>query len=124
MALLEKLIPNTKKEKNGAFICIVIALVIIALHNPFSGYQTDIEYDDYFRCENGSRGLTIDEKEYSCINGKKLIPLSVTHWRTLNSAITWLETLGNVLSLLSAVGGVYIAWIVLFREENSTENSS
>jgi hypothetical protein len=119
MFFLEKLIPKSKKEKNAAFFCIVIALAIIALHNPFSGYQTGIDLDgtNYFPCNIGE--TTIGREDYSC-----MVSGSFMAWRAKNSAFPWLETLSSVLSLLSAVGGVYIALIVLFREENSTKNSS
>ncbi|MCD6061613.1 MAG: hypothetical protein K0S16_1924 [Moraxellaceae bacterium] len=119
------LLPRNREQKLGAFAGIAVALLLLALHNPFSGYVTTAERIpisipglNLFPCEDGwerEDGGT----DWFCQDGRQVRRLPFAEWRTEAPAFAWIGRPANLLMLLVIDALAAVAWLLLFRPEKS-----
>lgn len=121
MGLLDDLTPRSVRQKNGVFLALVIALILAALHNPFSGYATtQARYEltaVYFGSDICVEGWRMKEGEvdYFCQNGRQVSRIPFLEWRSNNAAIPWLSPIGSMLSIFFFIGVGAAIWVVMYR---------
>ncbi|NOV32584.1 hypothetical protein [Methylomonas sp. ZR1] len=122
MVILNQLLPKSLKQKNGFFVAVTAALVLIALHNPFSGYITtqEVPFLEVLPlspfCDEGWR-VEMGGIEYFCQNGRQVSKMPFVEWRTVHAAFPWLSKVGSMLSVFLAIVTGTVLWILLYREE-------
>ena len=88
-------------QRAGAFIAITLLLLLVVLHNPMQGYQTEV----WVSCT--------DIPEYLC--PKEPRKLNLLEWRSTGAMIAVFEPMGTGLLCATAIFVALMAWLELFK---------
>ena len=88
-------------QRVGAFVAIVVFLLILILHNPMFGYETE----EWISC--------VGIPDHLC--PKKPFKLGPMEWRSNGAMIESMKPLGSALLTVAALLVAIVAWLNLFR---------
>ena len=88
-------------QRVGAFVVIALLLLVIVLHNPIHGYQTE----EWISC--------VDIPAYLCPDKPR--EFGLLEWRSTGAMIEALRPLGSALLALAALFLAAAAWLALFK---------
>lgn len=102
MTPLDRMAPRiaklTERQRLGLFVAIILALLILVLHNPTQGYVTEL----WVKCEL---------PKCLCANGP--LHLGFLEWRSSGAMIDSLSTLGAAALAFAALAVALVAWLYL-----------
>lgn len=96
---------HNQLQKTGFFVAVLISLIILALHNPIHGYQTETSISDM----SGMPSFLL--KSWSATE------LDFLEWRSIGASVDALKSIGTVITWLIVNLLALIVWLIIFSSK-------
>lgn len=94
-------------QKIGFFLAVLILLLLLALHNPIHGYQTETSISDM----SGMPSFLL--KSWSATE------LDFLEWRSIGASVDALKSIGTVITWLIVNLLALIVWLIIFSSKTN-----